>query len=85
MKRISILYAAVGIGIFAIAISAVAQNQFKLGVVDTQKVFEGYKSAKAADEVLENCNRTNSEPSSKMSANEILTMEERLTKAETLP
>ncbi len=52
MKRISILYAAVGIGIFAIAISAVAQNQFKLGVVDTQKVFEGYKSAKAASEVL---------------------------------
>jgi outer membrane protein len=52
MKRISILYAAVGIGIFVIAISAVAQNQFKLGVVDTQKVFEGYKSAKAASEVL---------------------------------
>ena len=52
MKRISILYAAVGIGIFAIAISAVAQNQFKLGVVDTRKVLEGYKSAKAASEVL---------------------------------
>ena len=52
MKRISILYAAVGIGIFVIAISAVAQNQFKLGVVDTRKVLEGYKSAKAASEVL---------------------------------
>ena len=79
MKRISILYAAVGIGIFAIAISAVAQNQFKLGVVDTQKVFEGYKSAKAADEVLKTAE-------DKLRAQledvreQILTMEERLTK-----
>ncbi len=79
MKRISILYATVGIGIFAIAISAVAQNQFKLGVVDTQKVFEGYKSAKAADEVLKTAE-------DKLRAQledvreQILTMEERLTK-----
>ena len=79
MKRISILYAAVGIGIFAIAISAVAQNQFKLGVVDTQKVFEGYKGAKAADEVLKTAE-------DKLRAQledvreQILTMEERLTK-----
>jgi outer membrane protein len=79
MKRISILYAAVGIGIFVIAISAVAQNQFKLGVVDTQKVFEGYKSAKAASEVLKTAE-------DKLLAQiedvreQILTMEERLTK-----
>ena len=79
MKRISILYAAVGIGIFVIAISAVAQNQFKLGVVDTQKVFEGYKAAKAADEVLKTAE-------DKLRAQledvreQILTMEERLTK-----
>ena len=79
MKRISILYAAVGIGIFVIVISAVAQNQFKLGVVDTQKVFEGYKSAKAADEVLKTAE-------DKLRAQledvreQILTMEERLTK-----
>ena len=79
MKRISILYAAVGIGIFAIAISAVAQNQFKLGVVDTQKVFEGYKSAKAADEVLKTAEdklRAQLEDVGE----QILTMEERLTK-----
>ena len=52
MKRISILYLAVATGIFVFAIGAVAQNQFKLGVVDTQKVFEGYNRAKAAEEVL---------------------------------
>ena len=79
MKRISILYVTVGIGTFLLAISAVAQNQFKLGVVDTQKVFEGYKSAKAADEVLKTAE-------DKLRAQledvreQILTMEERLTK-----
>ena len=79
MKRISILYLAVAIGIFVFAIGAVAQNQFKLGVVDTQKVFEGYKRAKAAEEVLKTAE-------DKLRAQledvreEIRTMEERLTK-----
>ena len=79
MKRISIVYLAVAIGIFVFAIGAVAQNQFKLGVVDTQKVFEGYKRAKAAEEVLKTAEdklRAQLEDVGE----EIRTMEERLTK-----
>ena len=79
MKRISIVYMAVVIGIFVFAIGAVAQNQFKLGVVDTQKVFEGYKRAKAAEEVLKTAEdklRAQLEDVGE----EIRTMEERLTK-----
>ncbi|MDE0300476.1 MAG: OmpH family outer membrane protein [Candidatus Poribacteria bacterium] len=79
MKRISILYVTVGIGLFLFAISTAAQNQFKLGVVDTQKVFEGYKRAKAADDVLKTAEdklRTQLEDVRE----EIRTMEERLTK-----
>ncbi len=79
MKRISIVYMAVAIGIFVFAIGAVAQNQFKLGVVDTQKVFEGYKRAKAAEEVLKTAEdklRAQLEDVGE----EIRTMEERLTK-----
>ena len=79
MKRISIVYVAVAIGTFVFAIGAVAQNQFKLGVVDTQKVFEGYKRAKAAEEVLKTAEdklRAQLEDVGE----EIRTMEERLTK-----
>ena len=79
MKRISILYVTVGIGLFAFAISAVAQNQFKLGVVDTQKVFEGYKRAKTADEVLKTAEDKLRGQLEDVRA-EIQTMEERLTK-----
>ena len=79
MKRISILYVTVGIGLFAFAISAVAQNEFKLGVVDTQKVFEGYKRAKTADEVLKTAEDKLRGQLEDVRA-EIQTMEERLTK-----
>ena len=79
MNRISILYLAVAIGIFVFDINAVAQNQFKLGVVDTQKVFEGYKRAKAAEEVLKTAeDRLRAQLEDVRE--EIRTMEERLTK-----
>ena len=79
MRRISILYAAVVIGIFVIAIGAVAQTQFKLGVVDTQKVFEGYKASQSANETLKNATDRLRAQLEKL-REEIRTMEERLTK-----
>ena len=79
MKRISILYLTVGIGIFVFTIGAVAQNQLKVGVVDTQKVFEGYKRAKAADTVLKTA-EDKLRGQLEDVRQEIRTMEERLTK-----
>jgi outer membrane protein len=79
MKRTSILYVAVVIGVSVFAIGAVAQNQFKFGVVDTQKVFEGYKRAKTADEVLKTAEDKLRGQLEDVRA-EIQTMEERLTK-----
>ena len=79
MKRISILFAAVVIGISVIAIGAAAQNQFKLGVVDTQKVFEGYKAAQSANETLKSATDKLRAQLEKL-REEIRTMEERLTK-----
>lgn len=79
MKRISILYGAVGIGMLAFAISALAQNEFKLGIVDAQKVVAEYKRAKEAHETLENATaklRSQLEGMRK----EIQTLEQRLTK-----
>jgi outer membrane protein len=62
-----------------LVVSAAAQDQFKLGVVDTQKVFEGYKRARAADEVLKTAeDRLRGELEDLRE--EIRTMEERLTK-----
>ena len=79
MKRISILYAAVVIGTLLIAIGAVAQSEFKLGDVDAQKVFEGYKRATAANETLKGAADKLRAQLEKI-REEIRTMEERLTK-----
>jgi len=79
MNRISILYIAVVIGMYVLSVGASAQNQFKFGVVDTQKVFEGYKRAKAADEVLKTAEDRLRGELEDIRA-EIRTMEERLTK-----
>ena len=79
MNRISILYITVVVGMSVLVVSAAAQDQFKLGVVDTQKVFEGYKRARAADEVLKTAeDRLRGELEDLRE--EIRTMEERLTK-----
>ena len=56
-----------------------AQNGFKLGVVDTQSVFENYKKAKEANDILKNAeDRLMSQL--KGLQGDIETMEERLTK-----
>ena len=39
-------------GSFCLGFSAAAQNNFKLGVVDTQRVFENFTKAQAANELL---------------------------------
>ena len=79
MNRKSILYITIAIGISALAARAAAQNQFRFGVVDTQKVFEEYQRAKAADKVLKSAeNRLRGELENLRE--EIVTMEERLTK-----
>ena len=79
MNRISILYITIAMGISVLATCAAAQNQFRFAVVDTQKVFEGYKRAKAADEVLKTAeDRLRGELENLRE--DILTMEERLTK-----
>ena len=78
MKQNSILLYVV-VGMFVIAASAMAQNQLKLGVVDTQKVVEGYERAKEANATLKTATE-------KLGAQlealreEIQTLEERLTK-----
>ena len=79
MNRISILYITIALGMSVLVVSAAAQNQFRFGVVDTQKVFEGYKRAKAADEVLKTAeDRLRGELEDLRE--EVRTMEERLTK-----
>ena len=79
MNRKSILYITIAIGISALAARAAAQNQFRFGVVDTQKVFEEYQRAKVADKVLKSAeNRLRGELENLRE--EIVTMEERLTK-----
>ena len=56
MKQNSILLYVV-VGMFVIAASAMAQNQFKLGVVDTQKVVEGYDAREGSERHAENRHR----------------------------
>ena len=79
MNRTSILYITAAVAMMIFSLSAAAQNQFKFGVVDTQKVFEGYKRAKTADEVLKTAEDKLRGQLEDVRA-EIQTMEERLTK-----
>jgi outer membrane protein len=79
MNRNSILYITAAVAMMVFSLSAAAQNQFKFGVVDTQKVFEGYKRAKTADEVLKTAEDKLRGQLEDVRA-EIQTMEERLTK-----
>ena len=79
MNRTSILYITAAVAMMVFSLSAAAQNQFKFGVVDTQKVFEGYKRAKTADEVLKTAEDKLRGQLEDVRA-EIQTMEERLTK-----
>ena len=78
MKRISIVLYIV-IGIFVIAAGALAQNQLKLGVVDTQKVVEEYERAKEAQKKLKGATDKLRAQLEKI-REEIGSLEERLTK-----
>ena len=66
-------------GSFSLGFGAAAQNGFKLGVVDTQQVFEKFTKAQEANEILKTAEeRLRSQLDGIQQ--EITTMEERLTK-----
>ncbi len=66
-------------GSFSLGFGAAAENSFKLGVVDTQRVFENFTKAQEANEILKTAqDRLTNQL--KGIQQEIDTMEERLTK-----
>jgi outer membrane protein len=80
-KKDFILLSLVLIGVLSLLISSFspAQNGFKLGVVDTQSVFENYKKAKEANDILKTAEDRLTDRLKRLQE-EIATMEERLTK-----
>ena len=79
ISRLYLLLSVVLIGLSLLTFTAVAQNNFKLGVVDTQKVLESYKKAQEANDILKAAQeRLRSQL--KNLEQEMLTMDERLTK-----
>ena len=55
MTRVSNFYLVLSVmlfGSFSVGFNAVAQNNLKLAVVDTQNVFENYTKAQEANEIL---------------------------------
>jgi outer membrane protein len=82
MTRILKFYLGLGLilfGLLSIGFSAAAEDSFKLGVVDTQRVFENFAKAQEANDILKTAQDrlTNQLKSIQQ---EIETMEERLTK-----
>ena len=66
-------------GSFCLGFGAAAQNNFKLGVVDTQRVFENFTKAQEANELLKTAQDRLTSQLQRMQQ-EIDTMEDRLTK-----
>ena len=66
-------------GSFCLGFGASAQNNFKLGVVDTQRVFENFTKAQQANEILKTAQDRLTTQLQNMQQ-EIDTMEDRLTK-----
>ena len=66
-------------GSFCLGFGASAQNNFKLGVVDTQRVFENFTKAQQANEILKTAQDRLTSQLQNMQQ-EIDTMEDRLTK-----
>ena len=67
------------LGSFSLSLDVAAENNFKLGVVDTQGVFEKFTKAQEANEILQSAEeRLRSQLDSIQQ--EIATMEDRLTK-----
>ncbi len=82
MTRILKFYlglSAILFGSFCLGFGATAENNFKLGVVDTQRVFENFTKAQEANEVLK---RAQDKLTNELKGlqQEIDTMEDRLTK-----
>lgn len=66
-------------GLFLLHFCAMAQNSFKIGVVDTQGVFESYKKAEKAIDVLKSAEKRLSDKLEGL-REEIVEMEDSLTK-----
>ena len=66
-------------GLFLLHFCAMAQNSFKIGVVDTQGVFESYKKAEKAIDVLKSAEKRLSDKLEGL-REEIVGMEDSLTK-----
>ena len=66
-------------GLFLLHFCAMAQNSFKIGVVDTQGVFESYKKAEEAIDVLKSAEKRLSDKLEGL-REEIVEMEDSLTK-----
>lgn len=66
-------------GLFLLHYCAIAQNSFKIGVVDTQGVFESYKKAEKAIDVLKSAEKRLSDKLEGL-REEIVGMEDSLTK-----
>lgn len=79
IQRFYLLLSVGLIGLFGLDFSAAAQNSFKLGVVDTQQVFENYEKSQEANGILQTA-QDRLKNQLKDVQNEIETMEERLTK-----
>ena len=82
MTRVLKFYLALSItlfGSFSLGFGAAAQNDFKLGVVDTQRVFENFAKAQEANGVLKTAQDRLTNQLQGIQQ-EIETMEERLTK-----
>ncbi len=82
MTRILKFYLGISLilfGSFSIGFGAAAENDFKLGVVDTQRVFENFTKAQEANEILKSAqDRLTNELQGIQQ--EIATMEDRLSK-----
>ncbi len=82
MTRILKFYlglSAILFGSFCLGFGAAAENNFKLGVVDTQRVFENFTKAQEANEILKTAQDRLTDQLKGMQQ-EIDTMEDRLTK-----
>lgn len=66
-------------GSFCLGFGAMAENSFKLGVVDTQRVFENFTKAQEANEILKTAQERLTNQLQNMQQ-EIDTMEDRLSK-----
>ena len=78
-RKLILTLSIVSSGLFLLHFCAMAQNSFKIGVVDTQGVFESYKKAEEAIDVLKSAEKRLSDKLEGL-REEIVEMEDSLTK-----